>query len=551
MEQKKLLTYTKSEMIVYLIAMAGQNIIYNIIGAALSYYFQFVILIPALIVGIIMSVTRVWDAINDFMMGTIVDKTRSKWGKCRPYLIYTPVPIMIITILCFTNFGFFGDSIGMNVLIVAWASLTYLIWTMAYTVGDIPLWGITALMTEDTHDRNKLLSLARIAGGIGGGITLLAIIPLSLAFGEKLTASLGISAANGERWGFFLGALLFAVIGTILFQLGGFKVKERVASTEKKPSLKENFITMKNNKPFMQIMLSGILGSPKMLIALAAMPLINYYFATKDPVMSLVYMIVLGGGMFAGNFVGMAVAPALMKKFKKKSIYNVSNLASALPFVAIFVTYMLTPRGMLATSIPLIVFFTLLFAVNGFFSGLVTVLQSSMIADCIDYEEHKNGNRPDGIFFAGQTFLAKLTTGIATILASIAYAAVGFSDAAIADLNEYIANMGPNDLLPREMAQYDNFMMILFFIVSIPPAIGCLLSIIPTWKYALDDDLHKKIVNELNERRHAITDDLEIKEAGLGELESPEDASAEGLEIKETDEVEQEIIEDAPIEDKE
>lgn len=90
MEQKKLLTYTKSEMIVYLIAMAGQNIIYNIIGAALSYYFQFVILIPALIVGIIMSVTRVWDAINDFMMGTIVDKTRSKWGKCRPYLIYTP-----------------------------------------------------------------------------------------------------------------------------------------------------------------------------------------------------------------------------------------------------------------------------------------------------------------------------------------------------------------------------------------------------------------------------------------------------------------------------
>ena len=207
----------------------------------------------------------------------------------------------------------------MNVLIVAWASLTYLIWTMAYTVGDIPF-SITALMTEDTHDRNKLLSLARIAGGIGGGITLLAIIPLSLAFGEKLTASLGISAANGERWGFFLGALLFAVIGTILFQLGGFKVKERVASTEKKPSLKENFITMKNNKPFMQIMLSGILGSPKMLIALAAMPLINYYFATKDPVMSLVYMIVLGGGMLAGNFVGMGVAPALMKKFKKKHI---------------------------------------------------------------------------------------------------------------------------------------------------------------------------------------------------------------------------------------
>lgn len=510
MQQGKLLTYTKSERNVYLVSMAGQNIIYNIIGAALAYYFQFVILIPALIVGVIMSVARVWDAINDFMMGTIVDKTRSKWGKCRPFLIYVPIPIMIITILAFTSFGFYGGSIGMNILIVAWASIMYILWGMIYTIGDIPLWGVTALMTENSHDRNKLLSFARIAGGVGGGVTMLAIVPLSLAFGEKLTASLGISAANGERWGFFLGALLFAIIGTAMFQLCGFKIRERVVSSEKKPSLKENFITMKNNKPFMQIMLSGILGSPKMLIALAAMPLINYYFATKDPIMSFVYMVVLGGGMFLGNFTGMGIAPAMMKKFKKKDIYNISNLASALPFAAIFIIYLLTPRGLLATSIPLIVLFSILFMINGFFSGLVTVLQSSMIADCIDYEEHKTGNRPDGIFFAGQTFLAKLTTGIATILAAIAYAAVGFSDAAVEDLNAYIANLGPNDLLPRDMPIYDNFMMILFLIVSLPPAIGCLLSVIPTWKYALDDDLHKRIVSELNERRHKA-DDIKIE----------------------------------------
>ncbi|NLT17863.1 MAG: hypothetical protein GXY10_00475, partial [Clostridiales bacterium] len=200
----------------------------------------------------------------------------------------------------------------------------------------------------------------------------------------------------------------------------------------------------------------------------------------------------------------------MMKKFKKKDIYNISNLASALPFAAIFIIYLLTPRGLLATSIPLIVLFSILFMINGFFSGLVTVLQSSMIADCIDYEEHKTGNRPDGIFFAGQTFLAKLTTGIATILAAIAYAAVGFSDAAVEDLNAYIANLGPNDLLPRDMPIYDNFMMILFLIVSLPPAIGCLLSVIPTWKYALDDDLHKRIVSELNERRHKA-DDIKIE----------------------------------------
>ncbi|MDD3946570.1 MAG: glycoside-pentoside-hexuronide (GPH):cation symporter [Clostridia bacterium] len=519
MENKTLLTYTKPERNAYLVSMVGQNMIYNIVGTALAYYFQFVILIPAMAVGVIMTIARVWDGVNDFFMGTIVDKTRSKWGKCRPFLIYVPIPIMIITLLCFLNFGFYGESAAKNVLIVGWASVMYILWGMIYTIGDIPLWGVTALMTESSHDRNKLLSFARIAGGVGGGIVMLSIIPISLALGNSLTDTFGTSASNGERWGFFIGALIFAVIGTALFQICGFKIKERVKSGEKRPSLKENFVTIKNNKPFMQILLSGILGSPKMLIMLAAMPLINYYFATKDPVMSLVYMIVLGGGVFIGQFAGMALAPFLIKKYNnKKNLYNISNLSSALPYLAIFVVYLLTPRGMLATNFALIAFFSILFMVNGFFAGIVIVLQSSMIADCIDYEEHKHGNRPDGIFFAGQTFLAKLTSGIATILAAVAYAAVGFSDAAVEDLNAYIANLGPNDMLPREMAQYDNFMMILFFLVSVPPAIGCLLSVIPTWKYALNDDVHKQILSELNERRR----DKELQ-ASLAESDESKD----------------------------
>lgn len=511
MEERKLQTYTKSERNAYLLSMIGQNMIYNIIGTGLAYYFQFVILIPAMIVGVIMTVARVWDAVNDFMMGTMVDKTRSKWGKCRPYLIYVPIPIFIITVLCFTSFGFYGKGgTGMDILIVAWGAIMYIIWGMTYTVGDIPLWGVTALMTENSQDRNKLLSFARIAGGIGGGIVMLSIIPLSLAIGGSLTSSLGITPSNGERWGFFIAALIFAAVGTALFQICGFKIKERVVSSEKKPSLKENFVTIKNNKPFMQILISGILGSPKMLIALAAMPLINYYFATKDPIMSLVYMVVLGGGVFVGQFIGMGATPYLIKKYSKKNLYNMSNLASAVPFVAIFVIYLLTPRGLLATNIGLIALFAILFMINGIFGGMGTVLQSAMIADCIDFEEHKSGNRPDGIFFAGQTFLAKLTTGIATIIAAAAYSVVGFSDSRVEQLNDYIASLADNPSLPlpREMPIYDNFMMILFFIVSIPPAIGCLLSVIPTWKYALDDKVHKDIVLELNARRHAKEQEL-------------------------------------------
>lgn len=147
----------------YYVGLAGQNVFYNIIGTALTYYLQFTILIPAFTVSVIMAIARVWDAVNDPMMGTIVDKTRTKWGKCRPYLLFVPFPIMIITILCFTNFGFYDPAASAtsmhNILIVAYAAFTYILWGMTYTVGDIPLWGITALMTEKDDDRNKLLSL--------------------------------------------------------------------------------------------------------------------------------------------------------------------------------------------------------------------------------------------------------------------------------------------------------------------------------------------------------------------------------------------------------
>lgn len=546
-EPRQLKTFTKKEQWMYLLGVGGQNIIYNIIGSALAYYLQFTLLIPAIAVSTIMAIARVWDAFNDPMMGTIVDRTRSKWGKCRPYLIYVPVPIMIITILCFVNFGFYDASetanVVLNVFIVGWAAFMYILWGMTYTVGDIPLWSVTALMTEDEKDRNKLLSLARIAGGVGAGITMLAIQPFALAIADVISASIGAkmlgsmeawealkqaSIANselfaeglakgipyeeltyllevdptlaeatrqGERWGFLIAAVIFSVVGCALFQLTGPSIKERIAPSEEKHSLKENFKLMWSNKPFRQILISGVLGSPKTLLSLAAMPLITYYFASKNALMALVYMALLGGGMFAGMFIAMALCPKLLTKFTKKDIYNYGNLAGVIPFVAIFVAYLIDPRG-LANWYWVAIFF-IFFLVAGASNGVTSVLQSYMIADCVDYEEYHNGIRPDGVFFSGQTFIAKMQAGIATVLSGVFYAIWGFSDAAVEKVNDYISA----GLIPRDIPEFDPYMEVLFLLVSIPPAIGCILSVIPTWKYCLDDKEHERILAELNLRR--------------------------------------------------
>lgn len=166
-------TYTGKERNMYLTGLLGQNILYNVTNVLLvSYFLQNVLYIPAVIVSIIIAIARVWDAFNDPIMGTIVDKTRTKWGKCRPYLIFVPGIVMIISILCFVNVEYAGEAKdileGTNLFCVIWAGFTYILWGMSYTAGDIPLWGITALMTEDEKHKQKLMSLARMAAGVGG-----------------------------------------------------------------------------------------------------------------------------------------------------------------------------------------------------------------------------------------------------------------------------------------------------------------------------------------------------------------------------------------------
>lgn len=496
-EKVVLRTYTKTEKNMYLTGLAGQNVIYNVIGATLAYYLQFTLLIPAIAVSTIMAIARVWDAFNDPMMGTFVDRTSTKWGKCRPYLMFVPIPILIITVACFLN-GFFDPTMGMfegkNAAIVIWAGVAYVCWGMLYTVGDIPLWGITALMTESEHARTKLLAAARIVSGIAAGICLVALQPLALKIGAMFGDKMGDSA-RGERMGFIVCATAFALIGTVMFQMTGLFTKEKIRPVIKKNSIKDNFKLMFTNKPFRQTFLSGLLGSPKQLLLLCAMPLVTYYFASKDPGKALLYMIFLGGSVFLGQFVAQAFVPSMLKRWSKKDVYNWCNLICVIPFIMAFGLYLMAPNEL--TKPIYLSMLCVLFFIGGGGNGITMVIQSLMIADAVDYEEYHSNLRPDGVFFSGQSFVTKLGAGISTIISGIGYSIVGFSDSKVAEVNQYIANGG----IPRENPEYSPYLMILFFLVTIPPAVGFLLSVIPTWHYCLSNEEHEKILLELSRRR--------------------------------------------------
>ena len=136
--------------------------------------------------------------------------------------------------------------------------------------------------------------------------------------------------------------------------------------------------------------------------------------------------------------------------------------------------------------------------------GGINVLQSVMIADCVDYEEYHNGVRTDGVFFSGQSFITKLAAGISTIISSAVYAAVGYSGANVDKLNRAIEK-GASFITYDGGTGAGKYAEAMFFLISIPPAIGMLLSAIPTLKYAMTDKEHDEILKSLVDKRNAQT----------------------------------------------
>ena len=434
---------------------------------------------------------------------------------------------MIGTILCFAN-GIYSksNSVGANVMIIAWAGISYILWGMLYTAADIPLWGIASRMTAHESKRTNLLSLARMVAGIGGALGFI-MVPIAQALANMLPGG-SDKVAKNLQLAFIIVAIVLAIIGTILFQCAAL-AKERVdCEEEKKRGIIDNFKIMWGNKPFRRILISGIIRSPFQLLLILAMPLMTMYFGNNGATADFVKNILLqygpiAIGVFGGQFGAMALTPILCKKFEKKTIFNVMNIVSGVAFALIFVLYLIFPTTLGGVPIILLAIAFLLASAG---VGFIMVLQSMMIADCVDYEEHKNGTRPDGVFFSGQSFLTKLAAGIAVMIQGLCYMIVGYETDAITSMNSAL-----NSGLVTFAEEYRTFAMIMFFLVSIPPAIGMVLSIIPMLKYELTDKEHTRILDELNAKRlgngddSAMTLETEVTAEGAENTEVVENAA--------------------------
>lgn len=471
----------KKEKVAYITGMYGQNMVFGILSTGLTYYYQSVIFLPALAISIISLISRFIDAAKDPFMGSIVDSTRTKYGKCRPYLIITPAILFIITLGVFVN-GIYSEAnpLWKNITIIFSAAITFILWSFVYGAGDIALTALPTLMTGKEKERNKLIANSRIAASLGIGLIGIIITPLAAVFSKYFTGKTG-DVSIGMQYGFFTVVAVFALIGCALLLATGIFSKERITSEQNaKVRMREVFSIMLKCKPNRKLMLSGLLRAPFSIFSIVQLTIFIYYFGNNGATPYIQYIIAVQAFAFIGQIIAVIITPKLAERTDKKKLFIIINVFTAICCISILILYLCVPHS-LSNTIPFIIF-VFINGLVGLFSGGISVLQPIMIIDCINYNEKCTGQRTEAIFFSGYTMIIKLSYGIAVLIIGIVYAIVGFSGDGVRIVNEslYYGAVFKTD------ESFSMYAFTMFFLMSVPTALGLLLSIFPLRKYNTD-----------------------------------------------------------------
>ena len=447
----------------------GQNLICTIIGSYLTVFMTDAIGFNALAVAFLMLGARIFDALNDPIMGSIVDRTRTKWGKCRPYMKWMAFPIAIMTAICFLPW--YPQSDGGFAAI----SVMYVVWGMIYTVADVPYWGLSTAMSNDTYRRGNLLTIARLFCTAGAGIVTV-ITPIIT---DNMTKGLD-PVAKGEmlKWIYFVIAIVCCVIAVPLFFLGFKNTTERNISTENPPSLGHNLKLLFKNKPLMLIVLSGIGGAARMLFTYTGGLYFAKYIMDKESMYSLFTMAIVPGGLIASLLV-----PWCTKKFGKRNTYIWSHIVGGVAMLIAFIVGIACDRGAYTSTATTVVLLIAL-VIAGIPSGFGNIVTYAMIGDTVEYLELKTGERAEGICFAMQTLINKIGMAVGAFVGVLAY---------------YMADVAANDASSVTPEGKDTMW---FMLVGIA-AISFFLTVIPLFFYKFNEKQQQEAKAEIEARKRA------------------------------------------------
>jgi GPH family glycoside/pentoside/hexuronide:cation symporter len=438
------------EKVGYGLGDTAANLVWRTLMVFLPIFYTDVFGLSAAAVGTLLLVCRYWDGITDFIMGLIADRTSTKWGKYRPWILWTALPFGITTILTFTtpDLSYSGKLV--------YAYLTYSALIIIYTANNIPYAALMGVMSSEPEERTSLSSYRFIFAFLGGLITQGLNIYLVEFFG------------NGDKVkGYKYTMTLFAVMSIIFFLITFLSTKERIkAAPKKKSSLKADIKDLFKNKPWIVLFFFGILYVAYTTLKYSTL---MYYFTyyVGNVKLATAYMII---GLLAA-MIGASTTRFVTHWWGKKMVVNMFMI---LGFITSILFYFCTPNTILLIFV--------LGTLGEFFAAPVVTLFFSMLADTADYSEWKNGRRATGLVFSAGTVAMKFGSGIAG-------AATGW----ILMTFGYVANT----------IQTAEALLGIRLLMSLFPALTALAIILLFQFYRIDENLLKQIEGDLIKQRNS------------------------------------------------
>ncbi len=413
----------------------GQNIILTTVTTfILVYLLQYARISVAgmAVVTGILAAAKVFDAICDPLMGSIIDRTRTRWGKMRPYIAFSALPVAVLTSLLF------AAPDAAEPVKLAFFGVCYFAWGLAYTACDVPYWGLIGSAFPEPAERTRVIAGVRAFGGISLGLATLGMPWFARLLSGGETTALG--------WTLAVAIASFAGMG--LYSLAFFNTRERPRAGGGEPlSFRVLFATLVRNRPLLAVLAGSVLGFGRYIVQAGGAVFVVIAYGDEG-VFTLVGAAIIGALVLASF-----VSPVLLRRLTGKQLMIGSTLLAVVFYVGMWAVGF--------ANLWTVVGFVFL---TGLTLGVFAVVQTTMIADAVDHVERTTGVRNDGISFSMLTFVAKIMNALAMLVFGV-----------------FIVIAGYQAGVPVTPAMQQTT----YAAITLVPAVSCLISVVPFWFYRL------------------------------------------------------------------
>ncbi|MCH5273324.1 MAG: MFS transporter [Lachnospiraceae bacterium] len=460
---------TKSQTVAFGIGAVGKDMVYALSASYVMYFYQDILGLSATFVGLILMIARIFDAVNDPFMGILVAKTRTRWGRFRPWLFSGTVLNAVVL------YALFATPDLKETSLMVYFTVVYILWGTTYTMMDIPYWSMIPAVTDTPKDRENLSVVGRTCASVGSAFIMVGTLITVNALG-----------GGNERRGFGIFALIVAVIFIAAEVFCCFKVREQRLEKVETSTIGQMF--------------KALFGNDQALITVLAILLVNSSLYLTSNLAIYFFKYDVGGAVWKGNYtifttiggvfqiLGMMVMYQLLhKKLSNTSLFKVAVTMAVMGYGLILLLCFI---GLGSNMLLLCLCGALMFMANGILIVLTTVFLSSSV----DYGELKTGRREESVIFSMQTFVVKAASGVAVFITGIGLDLIGL--------------VGNADETGEVVAQSANTILGLRLLMTILPILGLVIAFLFfVKKFTLTDDKVQEIADTLKKKKDVNKND--------------------------------------------